>query len=211
MIKKIGDVVLIKLSDSDSNIYVVGNAVIDTGTGFNFVRLMSMMGIMKKDLNSFEWVINTHGHFDHVGGNGYFFNAKVAIHEQDAPILEKGDGKTSKADFFDGKLKARPVDRKLKEGDEIMGMKVIHTPGHTPGSICLLDEKRKILFSGDTVFAEGVGRTDLEGGNEDDLEKSLEKIATLKFDMIFPGHGELVREKGNESLKKIIENLGDYV
>jgi len=205
MIKKIGNVGVIQLSDTDSNIYIVGNIVIDSGTGFNFTRLMSIFSAIRKDMNSIEWVINTHGHFDHIGGNGYFLKAKVAIHELDAPILENGDAELSFADFFDGDMKARKVDRKLREGEEISGLRVIHTPGHTPGSICLYDEKEKLLFSGDTVFANGFGRTDLPGGSEEDLRKSLQRLKGLKIEKLFPGHGAPVIKDA----KVALDNLND--
>src|SRR4030043_1843695 len=110
MIKRIGpNIVLIQLSDIDSNIYVLGDTVIDSGTGFNFTRLHPLLKIMKMNFSSIKQVINTHGHFDHVGGNGYFLNAKIAIHEKDAPIIENAKNEESMADFFDGKLKPRKV------------------------------------------------------------------------------------------------------
>jgi len=205
MIKKIGNVGVIQLSASDSNIYLLGNTVIDSGTGFNFIRLMSIMSAIKKDMNTIEWVINTHGHFDHIGGNGYFLNAKVAIHELDAPILEKGNEELSFCDFFDGRLYPRKVDRKLRDGDEINGLKVIHTPGHSPGSICLYDEKNKILFSGDTIFSNGVGRTDLPGGDEKALKMSLEKLKKLDIKTIFPGHGSPL----TQNVKLVINSVAD--
>ena len=205
MIKKIGDVGVIQLSDTDSNIYIVGNTVIDAGTGFNFNRLMSIFSAIRKDMGSIEWVINTHGHFDHIGGNGYFLNAKVAIHEADAPILEKGDEEMSFSDFFEGKIRPRKVDRKLKDGDEINGLKVIHTPGHSRGSICLYDEKNKVLFSGDTVFAQGIGRTDLPGGSEEEMKKFLAKLKGLKIDRLFPGHGPPVIS----NVKLVIDKASD--
>ena len=205
MIRKFGDVGVIQLSDTDSNIYIIGNVVIDAGTGFNFTRLMAIFKALRMDMGKVEWVINTHGHFDHAGGNGYFLNAKVAIHEADAPVLEKGDSELSFADFFDGDMKARKVDRLLKDGDEISGLRVIHTPGHSPGSICLYDEKTKTLFSGDTVFAAGIGRTDLPGGNEEDMKRSLGKLKALKIERLFPGHGDPVLK----GVKLVIENLAD--
>jgi len=207
MIKKLGDVTMIKLSDSDSNIYVIGNNVIDSGTGFNFTRLMYFFSMMRKPMNSVEWVINTHGHFDHVGGNGYFLNAKVAIHELDAPIIEKADVEMAVADFFDGKMHPRKVDMKFRDGQAVQGLKVIHTPGHTPGSVCLYDEKRKILFSGDTVFADGVGRTDMPGGNEEQLKKSLQKLKGLDIKALLPGHGLPVMQNVKLALDKINENF----
>jgi len=205
MLKKIGNVTLIDLSDSDSNIYVIGNMVIDSGTGFNFNRLMSIFSAMKKDIASIEWVVNTHGHFDHIGGNGYFLNAKIAIHELEASILENGDNDMSFSEFFNGQVHPRTVDRKLKEGDEINGFKVIHTPGHSLGSICLYDEKEKILFSGDTVFAEGVGRTDLPGGSQEDMKKSLERLKGLEIAKLLPGHGAPVLE----NVKLAMDSISD--
>ncbi|MBI4173903.1 MAG: MBL fold metallo-hydrolase, partial [Candidatus Aenigmarchaeota archaeon] len=138
MIKRLGDIILIQLSDMDSNIYLIGDVAIDSGTGFNFTRLKDILRVLKKGLGDFKQVVNTHGHFDHVGGDGYFLNAKIAIHENDAEIVEKGDAARSVADFFDGKLNPRKVDTKLKEKDVIKAgaysFEVIHTPGHTPGS-----------------------------------------------------------------------------
>ena len=205
MIKKIGDVTMVQLSEMDSNIYILGDVAIDAGTGFNFTRLMSMANAVKLDLKSIQWVVNTHGHFDHVGGNGYFLNAKTAIHEAEADIVEKGDPELSFAEFFDGKMHPRPVEKKLKDGDEIAGLKVIHTPGHSPGSICLYDEKNKTLFSGDTVFADGYGRTDLPGGDEAALKESIEKLKTLKIDRLLPGHGKPVLE----NVKLVLDKVSD--
>ncbi|UCD07576.1 MAG: MBL fold metallo-hydrolase [Candidatus Aenigmatarchaeota archaeon] len=183
MIKRIGDIVLIQLSDIDSNIYLVGDTVIDCGTGFNFTRLRDIFNALKRNMNDVKQIINTHCHFDHVGGNGYFLNAKVAIHEDDAKVLEKGDGELSNADFFDGKLHPRKPERILKEGDKLnpdkLDLEVIHTPGHSPGSICLYDKKRKILFTGDTLFSDGVGRTDIAGGDPKGLESSLQRLLKI--------------------------------
>ncbi len=207
MIKKIGDISMIHLSDSDSNIYVVGNTVIDAGTGLNFTRMMDMFRMMGKKTDDIEWVVNTHGHFDHVGGNGFFFDAKIAIHEDDADVVEKGDQELSFADFFDGRMKAHKVEKRLKDGDEIAGLRVIHTPGHSPGSICLYDEKNRILFSGDTVFAEGRGRTDLPGGSEEEMRKSIEKLKGLKIDKLLPGHGSPVLSKVRMVLDRVSEDF----
>ena len=209
MIKKLGpNIVLIQLSDIDSNIYVLGDTVIDSGTGFNFTRLHTLLKMLKMNFSSVKQVINTHGHFDHIGGNGYFLKAKIAIHERDAPILEKADAQASYADFFDGKLRPRPVDQKLKDGQVLqvggMALKVLHTPGHTPGHICLYCEKDGILFSGDLVFSDGVGRTDMPGGDVQELDSSLEKISKLKISKLFPGHGEAIQEKADKVLKDIL-------
>jgi len=204
MIRRIGDIVLIQLSDIDSNIYVIGDTVIDAGTGFNFTRLRTLLKTIGKSLDSIKLVINTHCHFDHIGGNGYFTEACLAAHEEAAPVIEKGDEKASYADFFNGHLHPHKVDTKLKEGDVINGLKVIHTPGHTPGSMCLLDEKNSILFSGDTIFSDGIGRTDMPGGDDEALAKSVESLSGLKFGKLLPGHGEPVLENASKAMSEML-------
>ena len=205
MIKKIGNIAVLQLSDIDSNIYILDHFVIDAGTGFNFTRMYDLFRVLKKNPNDIKWVINTHCHFDHIGGNGYFLNAKVAIHESEAHVLEKPDPELSNAAFFNGKISSTPVEKKLKDGDVINGLKVIHTPGHSPGSVCFYDPKQKILFSGDTIFSDGVGRTDIKGGDVKLLEASLEKIQKMDIKKLLPGHGEPVLENCKEAIKSIIE------
>jgi len=213
LVTKISDrITMIHLSDLDSNIYLInGDTIVDSGTGSNFVRLYDVFKRMNMDFDKIKNIVNTHMHWDHIGGNGFFENAKVHIHEHDSEVLEKGDSELSNSMYFNGNMKPAKVERKLKDGDEVFGLKVIHTPGHTPGSICLLDEKNKILISGDTVFADGVGRTDLPGGNDDMLNKSLERLAALKIDKILPGHGEPVLKSGDKTLKTILNSVADDV
>jgi glyoxylase-like metal-dependent hydrolase (beta-lactamase superfamily II) len=195
-IRKIGNIVVIRLSDLDSNIYLAGDTVIDSGTGFNFTRLFQALKILNVDVKDIKHIINTHGHFDHIGGNGYFINADIAIHEADAEIVEKADVKGSYADFYDGKLHPREVKIRLKNGDKVradaMDLEVIHTPGHTPGSICLYEKSSGTLFTGDTVFCDGIGRTDMPGGNDQELKSSIDKIASLQVKRLLPGHGDVV-------------------
>ncbi|MEM5797876.1 MAG: MBL fold metallo-hydrolase [Candidatus Aenigmatarchaeota archaeon] len=207
MIERIGDITLIRLSELDSNIYVIGDTIIDSGTGFNFTRLYGMLKSMGKPVDSIKYVINTHYHFDHVGGNGYFLNAQVAIHEKDASVLESGDSKTAMADYFDGKLKPRKPDILLKDGQKLKignwNFEVIHTPGHTPGSICLFEPKKAILISGDTVFADGVGRTDIPGGDQRALFNSIQNLIKLKPKVLLPGHGKIITSDAVKILQKI--------
>jgi len=214
MLRKIGDITLIQLSSSDSNIYLVGDIAIDAGTGFNFTRLRDVMRVLKLDLGSIKEVVNTHGHFDHVGGDGYFINAKIAVHEADAPVVEKGDAQASVADFFDGKLKPREVHRKLKDGDVVKAgayeLQVVHTPGHSPGSICLLDKRTGTLFSGDTVFANSVGRTDLPGSDPAKLAESIQKLRKLGVKRILPGHGDPVLQGADKVLSSAAE-MAEYI
>lgn len=209
MIQKIGDIVLIQLSELDSNIYLIGNTVIDSGTGFNFTRLYSLLKSLNLSFDSIQQVINTHCHFDHIGGNGYFLNAKIAIHPEDAKVLETADPELSMAGYFDGKLKPRKPDILLEDGQKLKigkhQFQVIHTPGHTPGSICLFDPEKSILISGDTVFADGVGRTDIPGGDQEKLYFSIQKLIGLKPKVLLPGHGKPVLKDAYKVLQALEE------
>ncbi len=139
-------------------------------------------------------IVNTHGHFDHIVGNAALVRATgapLAVHELDAPLLY--------APQFDLSIllglrrePCRPT-RLLRDGDAIdvgtLSFRVLHTPGHTPGGICLLGHG--LLFSGDTLFSMGVGRTDLPGGDMETLIRSLEQVV-MPLDeglVVYPGHG----------------------
>ena len=198
---------MISLGGFESNIYVINNELlIDAGTGFHpklLVRELQELGLYFEDIKR---IILTHAHFDHAGGAHLFKSAKLGAHKGDAETIQKGDSKASMAYMFSAELKKKNVDFALDDGDLIksgdLKLKVIHTPGHTKGSICLYDEKNKMLFSGDTVFAEGFGRVDLAGGNSNEMKRSLEALAKLDIGMILPGHGEVVWGSGTETIKR---------
>jgi len=147
-----------------------------------------------------NYLLTTHYHFDHVLGL-LELKAKtgglIAAHEADAVFLENGDKTRIMPHLFGSPFSKVHVDMRLAEGHIIdlggLSLEVIHTPGHTPGSICFYEANSKSLFSGDTVFADGVGRTDFPGGSMGDLEKSVEKLLLLHekrgIETIYPGHG----------------------
>lgn len=142
-------------------------------------------------------IILTHGHFDHSQGVKALAErtgALICVHERDAVMLE--DPRFSCANlYYRGNIASYPrtkADVLLRDGDEIrsgsMVFRVMHTPGHTPGSVCL--DSGEILFCGDTVFAYGYGRYDLWGGNREELSDSLAGIAELEENRkLCPGHG----------------------
>jgi glyoxylase-like metal-dependent hydrolase (beta-lactamase superfamily II) len=143
-------------------------------------------------------IVLTHRHIDHVGGAMSFrgeFGGELLAHEMDAKSLQIGDQVSTGAALFGGEIPCMPV-AGLRDGDHVdlgggESLRVLHTPGHTVGSICLLGQG--CLFSGDTIFADGgVGRWDLETGDYDGLLSSIEKLASLDFDAMFPGHGPAV-------------------
>lgn len=177
----------------------------------------------------------THGHVDHVaalgklqesyGARGY--RLPIAISPADRHFLGMGGRETHRESleflgldemsFFGIDPAELPkADVRLKDGDRVFDMDliVLETPGHTPGSVCFYSEKEGILLSGDTLFFDGVGRTDLPGGNERKLRESIQKkIAVLPPETrVFPGHGPFTsveREKrGNAYLKSVPERPG---
>ena len=209
--KKINEqVAFVKLGGMDSNIYVVeSEVVVDTGTGLHAGHLKKAFSLLGISPESIKRIVNTHAHFDHIGGNSLFKNAKVLIHEKDAPVLEEGNSRASCAVFFNSNLPKSRVDVRLKDSDTIKAggvkLKVLHTPGHTEGSICLLDARNKILFTGDTLFSDSYGRTDLIGGSAEEMKSSLKKLSALEIDKILPGHGAIVSKNGAEHIKKILK------
>jgi glyoxylase-like metal-dependent hydrolase (beta-lactamase superfamily II) len=164
-------------------------AVVDPGTEaekiFPVIARMGLKPVV---------ILNTHGHIDHIGANRDIkekFNVPLCIHSLDNPMLQVEQ--ELELGFFLGAKDSPPADSFLDDGDEIKignsSLKVIHTPGHSPGSVSFLGDG--FLLSGDTLFWGGVGRTDLPGGSWKDLENSIrEKILTMPEEIIvLPGHG----------------------
>lgn len=141
-----------------------------------------------------KYIINTHGHFDHVCGNGKMKDATgadILIHPLDAPML--GMLSSNAAVFGISVENSPPCDQTIEEGETIsfgnISLKVIHTPGHTPGGISLYTDG--IVFVGDTLFAGSIGRTDFPGGDFDTLISSIKtKLFDMEDDMrVLSGHG----------------------
>jgi hydroxyacylglutathione hydrolase len=164
-------------------------AIVDPGAEHELIFLAVAEDELKPVL-----LINTHGHLDHIGANRdvvEHFGTPLAIHSADAPML--GKVQQLELSLFLGAKDSPAADRMLRDGDTVrigMGaLRVLHTPGHSPGSISLLADG--FLLSGDTLFMEGVGRTDLPGGSRPQIVKSIrEKLMILPDDLpVLPGHG----------------------
>jgi hydroxyacylglutathione hydrolase len=141
-----------------------------------------------------KYIINTHGHFDHVSANGKIKNATgadILIHPLDASML--GSLSTNAAIFGISVENSPPCDQTIEEGDTVsfgkITLKVLHTPGHTPGGISLYTDK--IVFVGDTLFAGSIGRTDFPGGDFNTLISSIRtKLFKMDDDVrVLSGHG----------------------
>ena len=178
-----------------TNCYIVGSEltregmVIDPGgDAEGILRLVKEPGL------DIKYIVLTHGHIDHIGAVSELkeaTGAELAIHPEDALYLR---GKSGPEGMFPQSAGPPPeVDRMLQDGDTIsvsgLHLQVIHTPGHTPGGICLLTDG--VLFSGDTLFNGGIGRSDFPGGSGPQLLNSIHTRLLVLPDetTVYPGHG----------------------
>lgn len=165
--------------------------------------------ITKKSLNPVV-LLNTHGHIDHIGANKDIkerFNIPLCIHALDKSMLE--NVQQLELSFFLGAKESPSPDKHLEDGDMVKlgksSLQVIHTPGHSPGSVSFLGDG--FILSGDTLFYGGVGRADLPGGSWDELERSIKnKILTLPDEtIVLPGHGPITSVGQERNLNPFIK------
>ena len=158
-----------KFKKFGSSVYLIKlkekNILIDTGSPGNKEELLEDLKKLKLIPENIHILLLTHRHPDHIGNIFLFSNSKIY---------------GSKKDFGENLLDAKRL--KIKE------LKIIKTPGHSKGGICIL--YKDVLFSGDTLFHRNtIGRTDLPGSSEKEMQESLKKISKLKFKTLCPGHG----------------------
>lgn len=143
-----------------------------------------------------KYILLTHAHFDHAAAVLFYKNltkAKIAMYKDEVDILKKFSG--MRARMFGYEVKLFEPDLFLADGQELkigeLEIKVIHTPGHSSGGLCFYLPEEKIVFSGDTLFCQGVGRTDIPGSDEDELWNSIiKKLLVLPDETkVLPGHG----------------------
>ncbi|HWH24606.1 MAG TPA: MBL fold metallo-hydrolase [Candidatus Limnocylindria bacterium] len=177
-----------------TNLYVLGDEAsheaiaIDTATPC----VEWLTGTLKERGWTLKLIVSTHRHWDHIGDNAAVAEAtgaKIAAHLADRHGLERPERLYAP---FPIPPSVPALD--LAESSDIrfgdIRLTVLHTPGHTEGSVCLLADSERLLFTGDTLFASGWGRTDLPGGDEEQIVDSLARLAALPPDLkVLPGHG----------------------
>lgn len=206
--KVIGDIHLV--DGTFANVYLIRRGekllVVDAGLPGEYekvLRYIEKLGHLPEDV---ETIIVTHAHHDHVGSLKDLKDAtgaNIAAHKDEVPYL-KGE-KT-----FRSEIEPVDVEIKLNDGDEFHGLKVIHSPGHTPGSICLLDLKTKALFVGDLVMEENGKLEEIPHHYSLDPMKNREAIRRLldiDFVHLLPSHGKPILNEGKEKLRELVERL----
>lgn len=172
-------------------------AVIDCGAFYDAERQAIVKYINERQL-SLRHVLCTHGHMDHIFGVNTLYDAfqvKPRVHDADAALYYNMEAQTRSFLGVGLDYDMPPLGPAVCDGETITigeaQLRVIHTPGHSPGCVLLLCEKEHLVFTGDTLFRMSVGRTDLDGGSWEQLMQSLQtKVALLPADTrILPGHG----------------------
>jgi len=185
------------------------NVLIDTGiiTKFNSLNylLTTEVGLKVEDINI---VINTHEHFDHISSNPYF-QCPIAAHRWAATKIQNNDelitkGKKWGCDLTDLRVNIWLEDRNIIDLGNVL-LKVVETPGHTSGSICLYEPSKQYMFTGDTLF-KGATTNIYESGSISEYINSLQILSTLKIKSFYPGHGKCVIGE-NEVYKEIESSI----
>jgi glyoxylase-like metal-dependent hydrolase (beta-lactamase superfamily II) len=199
-----------------ANVYLVVNGgdltVIDTGTPGNAQKIIDYvwrLGYRPADVKN---IVITHYHRDHTGSMKELKDitkARVAASRQEAGFVSGREPLPPPKDpSFRTDLAFDPVDVDvvLDEGDKIADLTVFLTPGHTPGSIMLLDERRKVLFAGDTLGCDGMRVSeapDVYSMDMEQMRRSIAKVSALRFETVLPGHGQPLRAGGTGAVKRI--------
>lgn len=156
-------------------------------------------------------ILCTHAHPDHIEAVQLFKDMPnlATLHEKDWELVKSMLDRLG-ASALDRVAAIRP-DFFLKEGDLTVGgldFKIFHTPGHSPGGICLYWPEKRMLFSGDLIFKEGLGRTDLPGGNGEQLKASIKRLSRLDIEYVLPGHGGII--SGTREVRRNFEEIENY-
>ncbi len=186
----------VRVGITDTNCYIAGceetreGVVIDPGG-----HPERILAALEKSGLTIRYVLNTHCHFDHMGANAEIVaatGAPLALHPAELPILRVHGG----AEWFGVPVKASPLpDVELTDGQVLevgrLCFRVLYVPGHSPGGVAFYEPREGVVFDGDALFADGVGRTDLPGGDWATLVRSIREVLFALPDatVVYPGHG----------------------
>ena len=201
------DIYLITGTGLTSNIYLIGKTdltLIDAGNDSQPSTIITEFHKSHLDLNNIKQIIITHAHFDHIGGLPEllrYISPKICVHEKEQPKLSTILGNKQVIEIHDGDVLST----------EIGSLQILHTPGHSPGAICLYDQPRRVLYSGDTVFPNGLfGRCDLNGGDTKALVHSLHHLSSLDIDILLPGHEYPIFSHAKQDVELSFKNAYTY-
>ena len=198
-------------------------ALVDIGLPWNVRRVLSYIESIGRKPHELEFILITHSHPDHTSGAlaiSRRTEAKIVAHAHDTKAHSAGEVSLSYMGAFTSLklplpfLQRTPV-TPITDGHVLPllgGIRVIHTPGHTPGSVCYLLESRGVLFSGDTIFSDGVRvsrSVPFPGYNRSHYRESLDSLAALEFDTLCGGHGEPLVGGASDRLRKLLRARPD--
>ena len=197
-----------------SKVYLVKghtkNVLIDTGHGSNYSNLALGLAEIGLDPLEIHLIILTHEHFDHTGASAYFPETTfIAAHPLAANKISLGDEFVMHGKYLDIASKPFRVDIWLQDHSIVdLGnykLRIMHTPGHCSGCICLHEMNDRLLFTGDTVLAGGMLSGIMPSGNVSDYIASLQRLSTLRIEEFYPGHGKISQNAG-EDLARALEH-----
>jgi len=189
------------MTENNCNTYLIDGKkkiLIDPGHLHLFDHVARGLSALNLDKGDIHLVICTHAHQDHLEAATLFRKAGVlfTVHENEWKLIQ------SMSHFIEASygisVDALAPDFFLAKGDlnvDGLDIRVFHTPGHSPGSVCLYLPAEKVLFTGDLIFKEGLGRTDLPGGNSAQIKESVRQLQDLDVEYLLPGHGEMLTGK----------------
>ena len=202
------------MTQNNCNTYLIDGPtriLIDPGHLSLFGHVQEGLEKLNLDEKDIGLVLCTHAHPDHMEAVQLFkdTSALFTLHEQEWELVK------TTLNHYGAAAKVRLEDNRpdflLKEGDfSVHGLdfKVFHTPGHSPGSVCLYWPDKKVLFTGDLIFKEGLGRTDLPGGNGAKLKESIKRLADLDIEWVLPGHGDMI--SGTREVEQNFKAIESY-